>query len=242
MNAIEDNPWSRSFRELGRALPTPRAILAHWYVSGTFVTTNARPETIHDFGGFPRELYEVRYPAPGSPGLAARVSRLIASVQCSGSSEWGLDHGTWSVLRSLRPEADLPVIQLSIDSGLRPETHMALGRELAPLRDEGVLILGSGNVTHNLRHAMRSLYGGAADTPPWARSFDLDVARALEQHDESFLLAAMETEAGRSSHPTPDHWLPLLYAAGASMPDDAVSFPVQGFDLGSLSMRAARLG
>ena len=245
MNAIEDNQWSRGFRALGESLPRPRAILAisaHWYVPGTYVTSNDHPETIHDFGGFPQELYAVHYPAPGSLSLAARVSRLIASVPCTGSSEWGLDHGTWSVLRSVRPQADFPVVQLSIDHRLPPEGHWRIGRELAPLREEGVLIMGSGNVTHNLGHVMRSIYEGRKSTPAWARDFDADVARALEQHDGDYLLRALESDAGRSSHPTPDHWLPILYAAGASTADDAVSFPIAGFEAGSLSMRAVRLG
>src|SRR5262245_60987544 len=152
MNAIEDNPWSRAFRALGEQLPRPRAVLcvsAHWYTPGTFLTDNARPETIHDFGGFPRELHEVQYPAPGAPDLARRISQLLAAHAASPRSDWGLDHGTWSVLVHLLPAADIPVLQLSIDGRLPPARHIEIGKALAPLREEGVLVLGSGNVVHN---------------------------------------------------------------------------------------------
>jgi 4,5-DOPA dioxygenase extradiol len=245
MNAIEDNGWSRAFRALAPALPSPRAILAvsaHWYVAGTFTTGNARPETIHDFGGFPEALYRARYPAPGDPALARRVVGLLGEKRAQVRDDWGLDHGTWSVLVHLRPTADVPVVQLSIDGRLAPREHLALGQALAPLRDEGVLILASGNVTHNLRHAFSAWNRGDTATPPWAASFDADVAQALEQRDPAFLVGALESEAGRLSHPTPDHYLPLLYAAGAGLPGDAVRFPIQGFDMGSLSMRAVQLG
>ncbi len=245
MNAIEDNAWSRAFGALARELPRPRAVLAvsaHWYVAGTFTTGNARPETIHDFGGFPEELYRIRYPAPGSPELARRAVELVGAGRASVRDDWGLDHGTWSVLLHAWPKADVPVVQLSIDGRLPPAGHLAIGRALAPLRDEGVLVLGSGNVTHNLRHAFASMRSGDARTPEWARAFDADVASALESHDLSRLEHALDGEAGRMAQPTPDHYLPLLYVAGASRPDDPVRFPVTGFDLGSLSMRAAILG
>lgn len=245
MNAIEDNAWSRAFRAMARELPRPRAVLAvsaHWYVAGTFTTGNARPETIHDFGGFPEELYRVRYPAPGSPGLARRAVELVGAGRAAVRDDWGLDHGTWSVLLHAWPEADVPVVQLSIDGRLPPAGHLAIGRALAPLRDEGVLVLGSGNVTHNLRHAFASMRSGDARTPEWARAFDADVASALEAHDTRRLEHALDGEAGRMAHPSPDHYLPLLYVAGAARPEDAVRFPVTGFDLGSLSMRAALLG
>lgn len=242
MNAIEDNEWSRGFRKLAGLLPEPKAILsvsAHWYVPGTFVTGNERPRTIHDFGGFPPELYEQQYPAPGSVELASRVAKLAgASVR----SDWGLDHGTWTVLKYLRPKADLPVVQLSIDARLPAAGHLALGQSLAPLREEGVLILGSGNVTHNLRHAFASWQRGDTSTPVWARTFDADVAQAAGQHDGPALARLAETDAGRISHPTPDHYLPLLYANGAADARDEVKFPLSGFDMGSLSMRSILYG
>jgi 4,5-DOPA dioxygenase extradiol len=245
MNAIEDNVWSRGFRDLGRALPRPRAILAvsaHWYVEGTFTTGNERPKTIHDFGGFPDALFRVQYPAPGDPDLARRVVALVGERRASVDSTWGLDHGTWSVLVHLRPAADVPVVQLSIDGRLEPAEHLAIGRALVPLRDEGVLVLGSGNLVHNLRHAFGARQRGETRTPEWAREFDLGVARAMERHETDHLVSALASDAGRLSHPTPDHYLPLLYAAGASTQHDAVRFPIQGFDMASLSMRSVVFG
>jgi 4,5-DOPA dioxygenase extradiol len=211
-------------------------------VAGTFTTGNARPGTIHDFGGFPEPLYRIQYPAPGSPDLARRAVQLLGDGRASVREDWGLDHGTWSVLRHAWPAADVPVVQLSIDGRLPPAAHVALGRALAPLRDEGVLILGSGNLTHNLRHAFGAMRGGDARTPEWARSFDEEVASALGALDTGRLERALDTDAGRMAHPTPDHFLPVLYVAGAADPGEAVRFPITGFDLGSLSMRAAILG
>ena len=241
MNAIADNAWSRAFKQLATQLPKPRAVVcvsAHWYGEGTRVTANELPETIHDFGGFPEELQQVQYPAPGDVALAKRIVQLLPSAQLS--SDWGLDHGTWSVLRHLLPAADCPVLQLSIDARLPGQRHWELGRALTPLRDEGVLILGSGNIVHNLRDAFGRMRRGDSQTPPWAASFDADAERALSQHDRSFLSRAYEDARGHDAHPTPEHYLPLLYAAGAATDKDRVSFPITGFDAGSLSMRAVR--
>ncbi len=245
MNAIEDNTWSKGFRELGRSLPDFQAIVsisAHWYVPGTHVTSNTWPPTIHDFEGFPAELHALRYPAPGCAELADRVVKEIGRNRASVSEEWGLDHGTWTVLRWLRPDADRPVVQISIDTRLELEEHVAIGRALAPLREKGVLVLGSGNLTHDLRDAQQRMSRGDERTPEWAARFDDDVASALEQHDEAFLVRALETEAGRRSHPTLDHYLPLLYVIGATNPNETVRFPITGFDAGSLSMRSVRIG
>jgi 4,5-DOPA dioxygenase extradiol len=245
MNAIEDNEWSRGFRTLAGLLPRPKAVLsvsAHWFVSGTFLTGNARPETIHDFGGFPRELFEMTYPAPGDPELAERVVRLLGSQRVSVRTDWGLDHGTWTVLHYLLPEADCPVVQLSINARLPGADHVEIGRALAPLRDEGVLVMGSGNIVHNLSDAFSRTSRGDLSIPDWARGFDADAAHAIEQHDAAFLAGALDTETGRAAHPTPDHYLPLLYTVGASRADDPVRFPVTGFDMGSLSMRAVLYG
>ncbi|MBK8206469.1 MAG: 4,5-DOPA dioxygenase extradiol [Planctomycetes bacterium] len=242
MNAISDNNWSRGFRALGESLPRPNAIVcisAHWYVPGTLVSSNQQPRTIHDFGGFPLELYQVQYPAPGSPKLAGRVAELTGAEQ---SEDWGLDHGTWSVLRHMYPDADIPVVQLSVDVRLQPAAHIDLGRALAPLRDEKTLIVGSGNITHNLRHAFTSMQGGDTKTPEWAARFDQGVAAALERHDNEWLARAPATADGQVNHPTPDHYLPLLYVAGASSQGDRVTFPVTGFDLASLSMRCVLCG
>lgn len=240
MNAITDNAWSRSWRQLALRLPRPRAVLcvsAHWYLRGTFVTGNAAPRTIHDFGGFPPALSEVQYPARGDAALVERVLALVPTA--AARDDWGLDHGAWSVLVHLFPQADVPVVQLSIDLRQPPAAHVALGGALAALRAEGVLILASGNITHNLRHALT--YAGG-EPPPWAATFDTEVARALEQRDADLLTRALESPAGRMAHPSPDHYLPLLYAFGAADADDPVTFPTLGFDLGSLSMRSVAFG
>ena len=246
MNAIEDNGWSRGFQELAALLPAkPSAVLAvsaHWYVPGTYLTAQPHPETIHDFGGFPQALYEVQYPAPGQPDLARKVSGMLAEVKATAVNDWGLDHGTWSVLHHTFPQADVPVVQLSIDYRLAPAKHLALARALAPLRDEGVLVLASGNVTHNLRHAFTSFQRGDLATPDWARDFDKLVQDATQNHDGAALAKALEGNSGRLSHPSPDHYYPLLYAAGASDKSDKVSFPIAGFDMGSLSMRSILFG
>ena len=245
MNAIEDNVWSHGLAALGKVLRKPEAILsvsAHWYVDGTLLTNNEQPETIHDFGKFPRELFEVQYPARGSVDLADQVALLLEARGAQLSSEWGLDHGTWTVLHHLRPEADVPVVQLSIDRRLAPADHLAIGRALAPLRDRGVLIMASGNVTHNLRHAFHSLHTGDTTQPQWAARFDHEIEAALVQRDHDQLARSITTDDGRLSHPSPDHYLPLLYAAGAAHDDDEVTFPVTGWDWGSLSMRSVQFG
>jgi 4,5-DOPA dioxygenase extradiol len=245
MNAIEENRWSQAQRALAERLPRPKAVLAisaHWYVDGLHTTGAQRPETIHDFGGFPDALYRVQYPAPGDPALARRVVSLLGGQRADVTGGWGLDHGTWSVLRHLLPEADVPVVQLSVDATLSPAEHLAVGRALAPLRDEGVLILGSGNLTHNLRHAFGAWHRGDTATPAWAAAFDEAAARAVAVGDETWLAGALEREDGRLSHPTPDHWLPLLYVAGAARAGEPVSSPITGFDMGSLSMRSILVG
>jgi 4,5-DOPA dioxygenase extradiol len=173
--------------------------------------------------------------------LARRVSKLVGRG-ASLRTDWGLDHGTWTVLKHMRPNADVPVVQLSIDGRLPPAGHLAIGQALAPLRQEGVLILGSGNVTHNLRHAFASWQRGETATPAWAEAFDADVAQAASRHDGAALARLAESDAGRVSHPTPDHYYPLLYTAGAADDRDGVEFPLSGFDMGSLSMRSILYG
>ena len=242
MNAIDDNAWSRGFRSLAGLLPEPKAILsisAHWYVPGTFLTGDPQPKTIHDFGGFPEELFQMQYPAPGSVALAERVAKMLGARV---ATDWGLDHGTWSVLHHLRPGADVPVVQLSIDARLSPAAHLELGKRLSPLREEGVLVFASGNITHNLRHAFTAHQHGDTSTPAWAANFDGEVARAIGQHDGAALAEMARTDDGRKSHPSPDHYYPLLYAAGAAGSGDKLSFPVEGFDMGSLSMRSVIWG
>ena len=243
LNAITENVWSMGLRALGGALPKPKAIIsisAHWWVPGTYVTGNESPETIHDFGGFPQELFDVQYPAKGDP----RLAEWVASILPHGGlrNDWGLDHGTWSVLTHLRPQADIPVVQVSLDQRATPKEHLALGARLAPLRDEGVLIMGSGNVVHNLRHAFSSWRQGLREVPDWATRFDTEVKLRLEAHDGPGLAKLLETDDGRQSHPSPEHFLPVLYAMGASDRRDTVTFPISGFDMSSLSMRAVQFG
>jgi 4,5-DOPA dioxygenase extradiol len=241
MNAIEDNPWSRGLRILAGKWPRPKAVLAisaHWYVPGIWLTGNEPPPTIHDFGGFPQALFDMQYPAPGDVALAERVCGLIGPARASLRHDWGLDHGTWTVLHHLLPQADVPVVQLSIDAQLHPADHLAIGRALRPLRDEGVLILGSGSITHNLRHAFASMQSGDVSAPDWAVAFDREVVKALDQRNESALVSLIETENGRMAHPTIEHYLPLLYTMAAADEADAVHYPIEGFDWGSLSMRS----
>lgn len=240
MHAIEDNAWSRAFSQLRQYTGTPKAILAvsaHWYGPGTMLTAQETPPTIHDFGGFPQALYEVQYPAPGSPSLAARVRTLLGDDRVKLSQDWGLDHGTWSVLKYAFPEASVPVIQLSIDARLTPEQHLDLARNLRELREDGIMIFGTGNITHNLRAAFAQMRTGSQAVPDWSSKFDAEIVRAIEQRDAKHLAAILNTDHGRLSHPTPDHYVPLLYTFGASDPGDTVRYPVEGFDIG-LSMRA----
>ena len=237
MNALEENPHTRAWRQLGAAMPRPRAILAvsaHWYTRGTGVTAMEQPRTIHDFHGFPAALFERRYPAPGDPALARRIQELLQPICVGADREWGLDHGTWSVLTHVYPQADIPVVQLSIDATQPPEYHYQMGRRLAPLRDEGVLIFGSGNVVHNLRQAK---WGPAAGAHPWAAAFDSQLRAALADGDHpSAIHYERFGEAAALSIPTPEHYLPLLYVLGAGRADDAISFPTDGIEMGSISM------
>jgi 4,5-DOPA dioxygenase extradiol len=244
MNALHRNAFTDRWSALGRSMPRPRAILAvsaHWYIPATAVTASARPETIHDFGGFPRELFDVQYPAPGSVELAQRVRDLLAPVSVQLDRGWGLDHGTWSILVHLYPDADIPVVQLSIDETREASWHYEVGKQLRPLRDEGVLIMGSGNLVHNL-HAYA--WGNRAAAPyDWARRFE-DQARALLGENDFAPLVAYESlgRDARLAAPTPDHFLPLVYVLAQRRDGDSVTFPVEGFDGGSISMLAVALG
>ncbi|HKZ74460.1 MAG TPA: 4,5-DOPA dioxygenase extradiol [Steroidobacteraceae bacterium] len=245
MNAILDNGFSRAWKNLGRELPKPQAILcisAHWYTPEVAVTAMAWPRTIHDFGGFPRGLFEVEYQAPGSPELAERVRDLLNTTHVRlDYEEWGLDHGTWSVLCHMYPEAEVPVVQLSIDETRPAEWHYELAARLESLRDERVLIMGSGNLVHNL-HAYA---WGRRDVPAldWAERFDLEARTLIAKgrHEPLIAYERMGYDAALSA-PTPDHYLPLLYVLAQQRPGDAVSFPVRGFDGGSVSMLSIRIG
>ena len=244
LNALVRNEWTEGWAAVGAALPRPKAVLcvsAHWYLPGTSATAMESPRTIHDFGGFPRELYEVKYPAPGYPALAERVRELLAPVAVGLDYRWGLDHGTWSVLCHVLPGADVPVVQLSIDETEGPEFHYETAKRLAVLRDEGVLVMGSGNVVHNL-HAYA--WGRHAVEPfDWAVRFEERVRALLIARDDAPLVAY--ESLGRDalmSAPTPDHYLPLLYVIALRREGDEVSFPVEGFDGGSISMLTVRIG
>jgi len=244
LNAVQRNPYTEAWERLGASLPRPRAILAisaHWYVPETAVTASTEPPTIHDFGGFPLELYQVRYPAPGSPELASRVANLLAPLPVSLDQQWGLDHGTWSVLCHLYPAADIPVVQLSIDETQAPGFHYEAGRHLAALRDEGILIVGSGNIVHNL-HAYA--WGRHTGEPfDWAVRFERTARELLINGDERPLVDYERLGADAMlAVPTPEHYLPLLYVLGTRRDADQVTFPVEGVDGGSISMLSVRVG
>ncbi len=243
MNVLRSNQWTRGWAALGKSIPRPKAILAvsaHWYIPGTRVTAAPRPRTIHDFGGFPRKLFEIDYPAPGDPDLASRVLTLLLTVGADSDQEWGLDHGTWSVLYHMCPEADVPVVQLSIDRRKPPSFHYGIGSMLRPLREEGILILGSGNVVHNLQaYNWEQPDVRAYD---WASRFEEKVRGLLSSGGDGSLIDYERLGPDASlSVPTPDHYLPLLYVLGSRKEGDAVSFPVEGFDGSSMSMLAVEL-
>jgi len=244
MNAIQENAWTQSWAAIGAELPRPSAVLcisAHWYLPATAVTAVAQPRTIHDFGGFPPALYQVQYPAPGAPELAARVAQLLGPTPVAQDRNWGLDHGTWSVLAHVYPKADVPVVQLSIDETKAASWHYETAKKLAPLRDEGVLIAGSGNLVHNLH--TYSWGNPKAEPYDWAMRFETLARKALGAAD--FAPLVNYQSLGRDamlSAPTPDHYLPLLYVLAQHRPGDAVRFPVEGFDGGSISMLAVQIG
>jgi 4,5-DOPA dioxygenase extradiol len=242
MNAIEDNAWSRAWRTLGARLPRPRAILcvsAHWETPGPWLTGSASPPTLHDFGGFPQALFDVRYPAPGDPALAQRVVELLGEESFAGiHPDRGLDHGAWGVLRPMYPDADIPVVQLGLDSRRPGAWHVALAQRLLPLRDEGVLVIGSGDIVHNLR-----LFDWRDPTPlPWALRFRERVNALIRNRDLAALAdwPALGEDAALSI-PTPEHYLPLLYAVALARDGD----DLECFNddvIGSLSMTSLLIG
>lgn len=244
MNAVTSNGYTEAWRRIGQETPRPTAILsisAHWFVPETGVTISTAPRTIHDFGGFPPELYQVQYPAPGDPALAQRVLAMLSPLEVSLDNSWGLDHGTWSVLRHVYPAADIPIVQLSINETKPPSFHFEIGRKLAPLRDQGVLIVGSGNLVHNLHTYAWGRH--PRDPYDWAVRFE-SAAKEMMLAGEMKPLVNYDM-LGRDatlSIPTPDHYLPLLYVLATRQSGEGVAFPVEGVDGGSISMLSVQIG
>jgi len=243
MNAIGDNRYTRQLNWIGRHLPIPKAILcisAHWLTRGTCITGMKAPRTIHDFSGFPQELFNIRYPAPGDPELAQTICQTIQSPNIKADDTWGLDHGTWSVLRHLYPQANIPTLQLSLDLSQPPEYHFQLGQSLRFLRAQGVLMIGSGNIVHNL-----SKISWHTDAKPydWAIEFDEWAKQQIQNRNFKALINEFnQSSAGQLSIPTTEHYLPLLYILGASNETDTVRFEYEGIENASISMRSASYG
>jgi 4,5-DOPA dioxygenase extradiol len=244
VNALADNAFTRSLRQLGTRLPLPKAIVvlsAHWLTQGTLVTTNQHPPTLHDFSGFPPALHAMEYPAPGAPALAQALIDHVQEVH--GATYWGLDHGTWTVLHHLYPQAAIPVLQLSLDYTKPLTWHFDFAHQLRFLRERGVLLLGSGNIVHNTRLSVPKLRAGDARSFAWATEFDEWVKAKLDQRDYQGLVTYERAGAsGRLAVPTPDHYLPLLYSAGLARPDEAVSYAHEEVAFGGLSMRTFQVG
>lgn len=243
MNALLSNRYTETWQRIGQEMPKPKAVLsisAHWFVPETAVTISTAPRTIHDFGGFPPELYQVQYPAPGDPGLARRVQKLLAPLQVKFDESWGLDHGTWSVLRHVYPDADVPIVQLSIDETKSASFHFEIGKRLAPLRSEGVLIVGSGNLVHNLH---TYAWGGHMPDPyDWAVRFEYAAKKLIlaENYKPLIDYETLGPDAALAI-PTPEHYLPLLYVIAAKQDGETVRFPVEGVDGGSISMLTVQI-
>ncbi len=246
MNAIEENEFTKSWKAYAESLPKITGILcisAHWYTQRTRVTAMTVPRTIHDFGGFPDELYRVSYDAPGDPNLAHRVASLLADKNVVQDQNWGLDHGTWSLLKQMFPNADLPVVQLSIDASLEPRTHFEIGKALTPLRESGVFILGSGNIVHNLRATFGSPGGLNSQPLTWNINFSNTVKDLLEANNITNLInySSLGSDS-QLSIPTPEHYLPLLYVLAAKDNSDSLSLPTQGYSGAGISMLSVAYG
>jgi len=246
MNAIEENEFVQGWRDLGKSLPHPKAILcvsAHWETRGTYVTAMSNPKTIHDFGGFPKALYEVEYPAPGSPELANETKHTITKTTVGLDEKWGLDHGAWSVVRPMYPEADIPVIEMSLDYSQSPQSHFELAKELSALRNKGVLIIGSGNMVHNLRLVAWDKMNEPEYGFDWAIQANEKFKTLIESGDfKSLINYANLGREVQLSVPTPDHYLPLLYALALKEENEAVSFFNDKPVMGSLTMTSLRIG
>ncbi len=239
MNGIEDTVYAQGWKMLGETLPHPTAILAisaHWLTEGTFVHIAEKPKTIHDFWGFPKELYDITYPCPGSSVYAKATQTLITSTSVGTDLDWGIDHGTWIVLHRMFPKADVPVFQMSIDMSKPGQFHYELGRELAALREKGVLIMGSGNIVHNLG---RIDFNEDASIFDWAQEFDEQAKMLIQKGDHAALIDHESLgHAAALAIPTPDHYWPLLYILGLKEKNEEIAFPVEGITHGSISMRS----
>lgn len=242
MNGIEDNEFSTGWEKLAKDIPLPKAVLvvsAHWYTKGTFITAMENPKTIHDFGGFPQALFEVEYPAPGNPALAKEAASLIHKTHVGLDHEWGLDHGTWSVVRRMYPEANIPVLQLSIDYSKDPQYHYELAQELASLRKKGVLIIGSGNMVHNLRIMDWGLKDSGYD---WADEMNETFkARIADGNHKALIEYEKLGQAAKLSIPTPEHYLPLIYILGLQEKGELASFFNDKTLMGSISMTSVKI-
>lgn len=240
MNALEDNFYTNEWKRISKDLPVPKAILcvsAHWLTKGSYVSMAEAPKTIHDFYGFPEEMYEIKYAAPGAPEMA-EITRQNATTRILPDHEWGLDHGTWSVLRPMFPRADIPTYQLSIDYQQPPSYHYELAGQLRHLRSKGVLIIGSGNIVHNLK--MMRMEDKAYD---WAIEFDETIKTLIDQRDHQQLLKYDSLGSmARMAVPTPDHFYPLLYSLGASNKDEKLEYFAAHTTMGAISMRSVKIG
>ena len=243
MNAIEDNSYHRSWQAMGKTLPRPKAILsvsAHWTTKGTRVTAMSHPKTIHDFGGFPKKLFDQEYPAPGTPELAKLTAEMVNYSHIQTDETWGLDHGTWSVLLPMYPAADIPVYQLSLDYDQPPTYHYEIGKQLNKLRDKGVLIIGSGNLVHNLREID---WSGGSKVYDWAREFDTRFTEWIEKGDHASITNYQKIlgNTATMAHPTYEHLLPLFYILGLQQKNDKVTFFNSQFDMASISMKSVMI-
>lgn len=243
MNAIEDNAFSRKWKEIGRQLPRPNAIIcvsAHWETKGTFVTAMSQPKTIHDFGGFPKELFDVQYPAPGNPKLALEIKSTVKGTEVGLDQQWGLDHGCWSVVKHLYPNADIPVLQLSIDYTKNPQYHFELARELESLRQKGILIIGSGNMVHNLGMLNWQNQNTGFD---WAIEANDRMKQFISEGDYTQLINySSQGKSFQLAIPTPEHYLPLLYTLGLKGEKDDLTFFNEKVMMGSISMSSVMIG
>jgi 4,5-DOPA dioxygenase extradiol len=243
MNALYDNPFTKSLNKLGKEIPKPKAILvvsAHWLTRGTYVLNSPMPKTIYDFGGFPDELYKVKYDAPGAPELAKETKEYIHTTDVQLDTEWGLDHGAWTILKHLYPAADIPVFELSIDYNKPAQYHYELAGQLSKLRSKGVLIIGSGNIVHNLR---RISWEDPTAKFDWSIEFDEKVKNYVNQHQHQELIAYEKMgSAAALAVPTNDHYLPMIYTIALQEKNEPIVHTYESIEMGSISMRCFKIG